>query len=100
MPITTYTEEEVAEIVGRTIASTQDATRKQVIDAVRAELARATRQRLTAREAAAYLRMGRARFDALVQERGVPYEDRGGSVGFVFNRADLDALAGGLASGA
>ena len=52
----------------------------------------------TTREAARYLSMGRRALLDLAEAGRIAYEDRGGSVGYVFNRVDLDALADELTS--
>lgn len=88
-----YTEQEVEAIARRAASLAREDERRHLVEIVRAEVDRASRRLLVGRDAAAYLSMGKRRLYALADAGRVPFEDRGGSVGYVFDRADLDALA-------
>ena len=98
MPQTMFSEAEVADLIRSAAREAAEATRRVVREEMRAEVDRASRRRMTTREAARYLSMGRRALLDLAEAGRIAYEDRGGSVGYVFNRVDLDALADELTS--
>ena len=99
MPQLTYTEAEVEAIRQQERRATARAAAEEVRDLVRREVERVSRRRMTLRQAAAYLSIGVKGLRQLANGGRIRFEDRGGSVGYLFDRDDLDALAAELAEG-
>ena len=92
-----YTEAELEAARREERRATAEAVAKHFVGLVRDEVERVSRRRLNTRQAATYLSVGRRALREYADAGRIPYEDRGGSVGYVFDRDDLDALAADLA---